>query len=606
MADPGMPTDASSRQTSSAQTAFPSSVRPRTRRLVSTADDRGSRASSPRASVNEGNSLLSAYSASASRSASPRPPAGADGGTLGQFLGDSWTQSWNSVQGLASSLTGSGSAFKAPATPFSRRDTSRASSRKGGSGRSSSAWGPAPPPQNAGHGDIGAGSLAEREAALRAARTASVLQSHDNVNGGLDIAGNHKRRNSDDVVSADRSQTEDCLVYIHRVGTNDTYAGIILRFKCREDVFRRANGLWSRDSIQTRKWLAIPVDACEVRGRPCDAPSSQNSREVDLLALTPAAVDAQPAGVQDDFFTSKPQRDELTQSEPRPQDEDGPWTHVRWVQIESIREPVQIGRMPRQSLGYFPPRRKKSVGTISTLSTPRQSSDISSLPPGSMERVPSRRQSSLSSVHQLSGTPLPTRSRVGSDARDNRPAWMRGPGGVGSMGRNTRTPGPDKDYFNSWARKHLPALNVDGLPSMSVMGSETARFGFASESTAIVESSFEQGRDTGSTSRQGSGLDRAAAAVETWLRGALAKRPNTPLVGGRTGWPAGLSADLNGSDLIELADTGSDDGRIAPRDNSAALMAATSTSGRSDGEGGLVRGGRVATSWTAQDRHKSD
>ncbi|GJN81113.1 LysM domain-containingprotein [Purpureocillium lilacinum] len=608
MADSRMPPpDASSRQTSSAQTAVLSSVRPRTRRFISTAGSDTPRAASPRAPADEGGSgLLSAYSASTSRAASPRPPAGAAGGTLGQFLGDSWAQSWNSVQGLASSLTGASSAFKAPATRFPRQERPRSSSRKSGPGRSPSAWGPAPPPRHPGPDDIAAGSLAEREAALRAAKTASVLESHDNVNGGLDTAGKHKRRNSDDVASTNRSQPEDCLVYIHRVGTNDTYAGIILRFKCREDIFRRANGLWSRDSIQTRKWLAIPVDACEVRGRPCDPPSWHKPSEIDLLAPTPAGADDNSAEAEGDFFSSKPTQGGVSDREPRAQYDDGPWTHVRWVQIESIQEPVQIGRMPRQALGYFPPRRKKSIGTLSTISTPRESSDISSLPPSSVERIPSRRKSSLSSVHQLSGTPLSTRSRVGSDARDNRPAWMRGPGGVGSMGRNTRTPGPDKDYFNSWARRHLPALNIEGLPSMSVMGSETARFGFSSEPSAIVESSFEQGRDIGSTSRQGSGLDRAAAAVETWLRGALAKRPNTPLVGGRTGWPAGLSADQEGSDLIELADTGSDDGRIAVRDNAAAAMGFTSTSGRSDGGSGLVRGRGAAASWASQDRQKSD
>ncbi|UNI22083.1 hypothetical protein JDV02_008005 [Purpureocillium takamizusanense] len=608
MADQRMPPpDASSRQVSSAQTATLSSVRPRTRRLISIADSDITRAASPRMPADEGGGgLLSVYSASTSRAASPRPPAGTAGGTLGQFLGDTWAQSWNSVQGLASSLTGASSGFNAPATRFPRQGRSRSSSHKGGTGKTQSTWGPAPPPRNPGPDDIATGSLAEREAALKAARTASVLESHDNVNGGLDTAGKHKRRNSDDVASTDRSQPEDCLVYIHRVAVNDTYAGIILRFKCREDVFRRANGLWSRDSIQTRKWVAIPVDACEVRGRPCDPPTWHKSPEVDLLAPTPGGPNDSSTEAHDDFFTSKATRSGASEGEATTQDEDGPWTHVRWVQVDSIKEPVQIGRMPRQALGYFPPRRKKSVATLSTVSTPRESSDISSLPPSSMERIPSRRKSSLSSVHQLSGTPFSIRSRVGSDARDNRPAWMRGPGGVGSMGRNTRTPGPDKDYLNSWARRHLPALNIEGLPSMSVMGSETARFGFSSEPSAIVESSFEQGRDTSSTSRQGSGLDRAAAAVETWLRGALAKRPNTPMVGGRTGWPAVLSAEQESSDLIELADTGSDDGRIAARDSAALSMAFPSTSGRSDVGSGLIRGRGAAASWASHDRQKSD
>ena len=119
-------------------------------------------------------------------------------------------------------------------------------------------------------------------------------------------------------------------------------------------------------------------------------------------------------------------------------------------------------------------------------------------------------------------------------------------------------------------------LNIESLPSMSVMGSETARFGFAPGSSGIVESPFEDGRDTASSSRQGSGLDRAAATVESWLRGALAKRPSTPLMGSLArskGWSAGLD---DGGDLIELADTGSDDGSLLTHNTTSASLAPVS------------------------------
>lgn len=124
------------------------------------------------------------------------------------------------------------------------------------------------------------------------------------------------------------------------------------------------------------------------------------------------------------------------------------------------------------------------------------------------------------------------------------------------MGKNVRAPGPEKDYFNSWAKKHIPSLNIDSFPSMSVMGSEIARFGInGGEQPSIVESSFEEGRDLSSPSRQGLGIDKAAAAVETWLRSAFAKRPGTPNLG-----PRGQPPQRDG-DLIELTDTNSDDGR---------------------------------------------
>lgn len=619
MTDPRVPAKPSSHLSSSALSPAPhaavsSSVRPRNRRVVSSGEDDD--VSGPRP-PGQDSGLLSVYSASTSRTASPRPrPPRRSGtsmspnrdaggaGTLGQFLGDSWTQSWGSIQGFASTLLSAGDdPLQRGGAPQKPRSRSRGASRPG---KNQTSWGPAPPSRNPGPGDVAAGSLAERETALKAARTASVLESHDGVNGGLDITGRHKRRNSDEV-APDSSQPEDCLVYIHHVQPDDTYAGLILRYKCREDVFRKANGLWSRDSIQTRKWLALPVDACEIRGRPCEAPSWHNSRGADLLAPTPTAADelsSSRQGTHGDFF-SRAANGRTTNDKKAP-DEDTHWTHVRWVQIDSLHQPVQIGRVARQALGYFPPRRKKSIMTASSLSTPRQSSDLSSIPPGSLERPSSRRQSSLSSRPQLSGTPVSSRSRVGSDMADGRPAWMRRPGGVGSMGQNMRAPGPDKDYFNSWTSKHLPGLNIEALPSMSVMGSETARFGFASGPSGIVESPFEDGRDTASASRQGSGLDRAAATVESWLRGALAKRPGTPLIGSlarSTGLPAGR----DDGDLIELADAGSEDGNLLMHDAPTALLGSLSLGIGSGADGdGSVRGRATMPAGGMRSRQKAD
>ena len=571
-----------------------SSIRPRNRRLISTGDSHDDPPS------NRSSGLLSAFSPATSRAASPLPPASRSAGVspsrdtptgdIGQFLSESWTQSWSSVQDLTSSLfsgaAGQGKGpLKAKANPKQGPRGRRLS--PSGDRKVSASWGPAPPSQKPSLNDVAAGSLAKRQAALKAARTASVLESHDGVNGGLDISGRHKRRNSDEVVS-ERNPDDDYLVYIHHVQPSDTFAGIILRYKCREDVFRRANGLWSRDSIQTRKWVTIPVDACDVRGRPCDPPSWHNSQQPDLLAPTPNIEEGGSGeqGAYDDFFSKS---DKVSSAETVRQEEEGkPWTHVRWVIIENIPQPVEIGRVARGAMGYFPPRRRRSIRTISSLSTPRQSFDLPNVAPGSVDGPSPRRPSSPSSSRpQFSGTPTSNRSRMGSDAADGRPAWMKRPGGVGSMGKNVRAPGPDKDVFNTWTKKHIPGLNIESMPSMSIMGSETAQFGFKSDPN-IIESSNEEGRDTSMPNRQGSGFDRAAATVETWLRSALARRPTTPLRGAQTrSDPAG--GDSAG-DLIELADTGSDDGR-AIGDHSSNLIDSLSlgTSGRNDG-GSSVRG----------------
>lgn len=469
-------------------------------------------------------------------------------------------------------------------------------------------WGPEPPGKSRPRiEDLAAGALADREAAFKARKTASVLESHEGVNGGLDTTGKYKRRNSDEDIGegATNPEVEDQLVYIHHVLPSDTYAGIILKYRChQEDAFRKANGLWSRDNIQIRQWLAVPVDACEVKGKPCEGPSYY-SKEVDLLAKTPATAQSEQA-VHDDYFASS--SNGKTPEAPKAEDLDRPWTHVKWVILDSNKNPVEIARVSRKAMGYFPPRRKKSILSASALSTPRGSLEVPSITlsseidesPGSLS---SHRHSLLTSRPQYasayaSSAPTPSRSRVGSGNDDLRPTWMRRPGGVGTLSRNVRAPGPEKDYFNSWTKKHIPSLNIDSMPSMSIMGSESARFGFShDEAAAIVESPFEDGRDVESTTRQGSGLDKAAATIETWLRGAWAKRPSTPVLG-----PSRARQLVLEGDLIELEDTNSDDGRMAggpgllDQHDLSLPNPNLGSSSRSDGDGSFLRGRTIGGS----------
>lgn len=594
--------------------ALDAEARPRNRRLGTSGDASATSrpnsllATSPSQSPSRGVSPIPATrigppSRSSSRTAPSRSHTGDSATSSGKgWLDGQWATGWSSVQELATSLlTGDTHRSASPRRPTVR--TSSAALRN----KQPSSWGPEPPETpRPGIEDVAAGTLADREAAYRARKTASVLESHENVNGGLDVTGKYKRRNSDAEPGHEATdpEVEDQLVYIHHVQPSDTYAGIILKYRCQEHAFRKANGLWSRDNIQVRKWLALPVDACEVKGRPCDAPSYY-SKEVDLLATTPLASTpgaspmriAPTSSPHDDFFASQngeTQNDKVV--EETALEEEKPWTHVKWVKIDHCKDPVEIARVSRRTMGYFPPRRKKSVRTRSSLSTPRGSFDVPSITlssdivdsPGSYS---SRRQSMLANHPNLTSTyassaPTPSRSRVGSGNDDLRPAWMRRPGGVGTLSKNVRAPGPEKDYFNSWTKKHLPGLNIDTLPSMAIMGSESARFGFTSdEAAAIVESPFEQGRDAASSSKQGSGLDKAAATIETWLRGAWAKRPNTPILG-----PNRLRGD---GDLIELEDTNSEDGRMGAlldQGDLGLLNSSLGSSSRSDGESSLVRG----------------
>lgn len=458
----------------------------------------------------------------------------AGGHELAQFLSDSWAQSWTSVQAFASNIIPksniSSNGSKSPQGRANLRSQSRLVT-----------WGPVPPSRPTVTNNTTGGSLAHRQAALKAVKTASVLESYEGVNGGLDISGKYKRRTSDELVPHDLEPVKQ-LVYVHEVQPDDTYAGIVLRYKCREDVFRKSNRLWSQDSVQTRKWLILPVDACEVKGRPLDSQSwHQGSEEAPSNDGGESAYNASSHCEQDS-------------------EDDKPWTHVRWVQIDSFTKPVQVARVARQALGYFPPRRKRSVRTTSSTTSPRQSLDLANLALSSNGRPSFYRDNPSNRQPPLWGTPISSRSRVDSETADTRPAWMRRPGGVGSMDISVKEPGPDKDYFNTWAKKHLPGLDVDTMPSMSVMGSDSAHFGFRQAPATIVENPFDEGRDTGNMSHQGSGLDRAAAAVEHWLRGALAKRPSTPLLGDRSRG-TGLPSDQDVTDLIELTDATSEQDR---------------------------------------------
>ncbi|KAI0415664.1 hypothetical protein F5X98DRAFT_346110 [Xylaria grammica] len=626
MADSSQPSKPSISRASTALTPAgvdnPTTARPRNRRT-------------PHSNIETNNATTSGLSSGPSpgpsRGVSPMPSArltntklqsgGLSSPLNGAFsrglLEGSWAPNWSSVQDFATSLLDGGYSSE-PSRPNSRSGPKSQPNSfwKGFGGMStltrkaSGTWGPAAPSNSRpAPGDIAAGSLAEREAQLMARKKASVLESHDGVNGGLDITGKYKRRNSDENMrSVSQPVVEEFLVYLHHVLPTDTYAGIILRYRCMEHAFRKTNGLWSRDNIQIRKHLLIPVDACEIKGRPCDPPSF-HSQKVDHLAMTPQTSDGgslvppntdPQQRLHDDYFGSLNGK---ATEHLAPEADERPWTHVRWVKVDSLQEPVEIVRVKRTTVGYFPPRRKKSIHTVSTFSTPRQSLELSkaiSNTSGVAEspgRISSRRQSTISARPTASslslGSPASGRSRGNSIGQiEGVPAWMRKPGGVGSMGRSVKAPGPATDSFNTWVNKRLPGFNIDSLPSMSVMGSETAHFGFsktAEESTGIVESPFEEGRDAAAPSRNGVGFEHAAASIETWLRGAWAKRPGTPKLGSQR-----KPDDL---DLIELADTTSEDGRTSNTLGGSSYGGLSGpdfhgSTSRSDGEGAASMRGR--------------
>ena len=518
-----------------------------------------------------------------------------------------WTSSWTALQGLASSVLGV--EVEGENGDSSNDGLLRKKHKKKPSTKLPDSWGPAGLPQKKDPA-IGTGTLAEREAAVRVRKMRGVLEGRDDdLNVQKDLNGYYKRRTSlEESRQDEQDDGGEALVYVHHVRPQDTLTGVILRYNCQPAVFRKANRFWPNDSIQTRKVVFIPVDACTIKGRPCDSPSPDSPNQgVDLLAPTPGIEDPPPltnGGTWPRVSSSK-----IGTSAERSESDEHERVHVRWVLIDSSpsSKPVEIARMPRKALGYFPPRRRKSQATLSSVSTPRASFDIPRSHPNDLTNSPSsttsRRTSNLGPrpSQPIGGSYFPpampssTRPRRESVSETaDRLGWMRGPGGVGTMGKDVRKPGPAQDGLNSWAKKHIPGLAIDSLPSTSILGGESAHFGFDGELGSIAEGGYTAGAQGIGTvtlsggSGNGLGLENAAAAIEGWVRRLAIKTPGTPKLGG--------SRHAEATDLIELLDgAGSDDGRGFEL-NPGSLRAPISSiggSGRDDLDG-LARGRTTA------------
>ena len=325
-----------------------------------------------------------------------------------------------------------------------------------------------------------------------------------------DASGRYKRRESPgkDPISApaDENSDRDALVYIHKVKPQDTLAGVMLKYNCKPDVFRKANRLWPNDSIQVRKTVVLPVDACSVRGRKIPDPNSsldllEDSNNTETMQ-TPTNTrfrwgDSASSSdeVKETPFSSIPTSPSISATLSNP--DDPPWKHDSWVSIDGFPDPVEIARLSRRTLGYFPPRRRKSV-SFSDVGTPPQSLDLQRT--NRSDNQSPRRQKSKS--RSSSGTYFAT--------------YLQGPGGVGTLGRDVHSPGPAQDGLNRMFAAHLP--NV------------------------APRASFES-----TTSNSSTGIENVGGAIEGWVRklaSRAAQRVQAPAAGGRSG----------AGDLIELSD----------------------------------------------------
>lgn len=556
----------------SSSTPAASTLRPRTRRLISVEDELypasgsehaspfNSRAASPVPSAHPTRSnAAAAPTSSLVRSVSARA-SNSRRDTSGTLSGI-WGNSWSAIQGLATNVLGSDTAARD--APARRRKPLLAASRRVSSSAPPKQWGPSA--SSGAH--IGAGTQEERENMVRAMKRKDLLTANEHLV--PDSVGRIKRRTSDERLSSSAPPTEnedrDALVYVHRVRPHDTLAGISIRFNCQPAILRKANRMWPNDSVQVNKTMVIPVDACGVKGRPVPGPDANGDDDL-LLDYGPHSANSDSNSLPNGWGPSHPRDHDttstlsssLSQGEP-----DAPWKHDSWVLLPNEKEPTEIGRMPRRALGFFPPARRKSL-VYSDTSTPRASTDLP-------------RSSTSTNPHADSPTHRPSRPRASSNLsslsaphgrhRSTSGFHLHGPGGVGTLGKNVRSPGPAQDGLNKLFASHLP--NVEPPPDQEY---------FTPWAPSLLDAdrgiSVQQGAP-GVRTPNGGGIDLQdiGGAIEGWMRkvGSQAsklltespgqgKRPADPVIG-PVGGDFGDLIELR-SDAFEMSD--GEDGRGRP------------------------------------------
>ncbi|KAI9888144.1 MAG: hypothetical protein M1823_000079 [Watsoniomyces obsoletus] len=514
--------------------------------------------------------------------------------TTSAFTSGLWEGSWSAIQGMASTMlkgdvNGSGSGTsKTHSPPRSRLrgpSAPTSGSRWFNSGSEPLQWGPEP--HRRGEDLIAAGSRESREALIRAIRRDGLLAANEHVI--PDAIGNYKRRVSDDrgIVSsipesASRMDQQDGdveeLVYLHHVQPQDTVAGVIIQFHCQPAIFRKANRLWPNDPIQCRKTVVLPVHACAVKGKPVSAPSGNGERDDRHLEQQPSEVDLLDDSIpawspSPDMFRDRKNQSSITSFDT--QEDPPPWTHDSWVTIDGHPAPVEIVRMPRRKLGYFPPARRKS----------RSSEDHNNNDSAPMSLDLPRPMGGRS----VGGGGYSDRSKSRSNSNSNSNSTtnflahrLHGIGGVGMLGAGTKSPGPAQDGLNKYLAPHLP--NVAPRDSFESVGSSS---NFSTTGLEVVGSAIE-----GWMKRVAS---RAAAAIAENSGGAAAA------VVGR------CRASLEG-DLIELEDGMSDEGAGPSLSRNAAIAGSgiDADMERALRERYPMRGRSVAETTTENARKKGD
>lgn len=471
--------------------------------------------------------------------------------------------SWSSLQSLASSVLGSDIAR--PATNGSARSHARKPSRPDPYMRTASrttgpaAWGPSAPSGP----EIGAGTQEERQALVQAKKREALLLA-DTAEPGHPST-RHKRRDSSDRTdhsAIDPEQDEEALAYIHHVLATDSITGVTIRYGCQPAIFRKANGFWPMDSIQCRKTVLLPVDSCSVKGRPVSPPGQGNLLD-DEDARRKSLEDPNGSSIAPvpDPDSPRPFEGQKTPDTTEEVESDRIWKHESWVQIDGFPEPVEIGRVPRRALGFFPRTRRKSVSYTDSGSTSVSGRDRTATPSASSSPIEPPLSSAASSRPHADSSASRGSSNYRPKTRHQRQRsnmQLSGAPGVGTMDRDVMAPGPAQDGLSKWFAQHLP--NLAPAPTPPNFESTTENASTANSNTPTTS------------------LDNIGGAVEGWVRKMTtrAKASFNELQQGASSPAMSPKLSRRGTgDLIELNDglesrSGSgllDETRVAPEFN---------------------------------------
>ncbi|KAI9370646.1 hypothetical protein BJX61DRAFT_535471 [Aspergillus egyptiacus] len=446
--------------------------------------------------------------------------------------------SWSSLQSLASSLLGSDTAR--PVLNGVPRGHERKPSRPELStkipSRTSNTWGPSGPTTP----EHGAGTLEERQALVQAKKREALLLADTEPTWSHD--SRHKRRDSSDYTgqSGLTDQDEEALVYVHQVQPTDSITSVTIRYGCQATIFRKANGFWPSDSIQARKTVLLPVDCCSVKGRPVRPQGGVDrvekshirrpSEDTSGSSIVPASTPERST------FSEGPEQTSADQGA----ESDQLWKHEAWVQIDGFPEPVQIGRVPRRALGFFPRPRRKSVSySDSGIVRGREQTPTISTASSPIQPMSPHNDDIHDRLYACSQLRLPNSKPNGRHRRQRSGLEFSGTG-VGTLDGSVNIPGPAMDGLSKFFAQHLPNLTPKQTPP---------NFDSLEGNSSTVASS-------NTTS-----LDSIGGAVEGWVRKTVARAKSnfSELQQGTAGSPShGLYQD-NGrrghGDLIELDDS---------------------------------------------------